>query len=148
MTNTNNAAATALYLVTVYTVKNEVTRLSHQTLKVGVEAMMAYTTNLASHERADVREVNLAELFADYSELVRNAMTAQLIQGGVVTDRTNAYTIPSGPTALAMSFRQVADACNALVSGCKSRGRRAELESIHDRARRLNTLMSDLADAT
>lgn len=144
MTNTNNAAAIVLFLVTVYTVKNEVRTLSHQTVREGLDNALALVHSLKSHERADMRPVDLAELFADYSELVRVATTAQLIQNGVVTDRTNTYNIPSGSKALAMSYKQVAEACSALMSGCKVRGRRAELESIHDRARRLNTLMTDL----
>ncbi len=143
MTN-NTATDRTLYLITVYVVKNEVRTLSHQTVREGLDNALALVHTLKSHERADMRPVDLIELFADYSELVRNAITAQLIQNGVVTDRTNTYTIPSGPAALAMSYKQVAEACAALMSGCKVRGRRAELESIHDRARRLNTLMTDL----
>ena len=143
MNNTTNAAA-ALFLITVYVVKNDIRSLSHQTIRVGMGPMMDYMKDLAAHERADVREVTLAELFADYSELVRNATTAQLIQGGIITDHTGTYTIPSGPAALAMSYKQAAEATSRLMSGCRARGRRAELESIHDRARRLNTLMLDL----
>lgn len=142
-----NTSITVLFLVTVYvrnTARNTVS-LSHQTVIAGLAAMMQYVGSRPEQEKCDVREVTLAELFSDYRELVRNARTAQLIQGGVVSDRNGTYTIPDGVEAATLSYTDLSFACDAMIAACKVRGRRAELESIHDRARRLSSLFTDLA---
>ena len=150
MTNTNGTD-NMLFIITVWTFiaavdgKPSQKVIAHTLVKVGMDAMMSYLKNLdASKFHAEVAPVTTAELFAEYAEVVRNARTAGLIQGGCVRTHDGTYSIPEGATAAAASYKRIASACSALMSGCKARGRRAELESIHDRARRIMGFMSDL----
>jgi len=119
--------------------------ISHERAFVGLPAAGDYIATLSARERAELRSMTPAELLTTYTEVVRNARTAGLVVGGVVTDRTNAYTIPDGAMAAACSFKRLASACEGLMAGCKARARRAELESVHDRARRIGSLLSDLS---
>ena len=143
---------TTLFLVTVYVTLRAVAGraatkvLSHQTVKVGLEAAMSYIASLDDKSSAEVREISHAELFTEYNELARAARTAGLVQGNAVTDRTGTYGVPTDAANAAGSYRRMMAASQAMMAGCKVRARRAELESIHDRAKRLNTLMSDIVN--
>ncbi len=153
MNNELSSAVGTVFLVTVWTVvraamgRAEFRTISHERAFLGMSETMSYIGGLDEKCSAEVRTLTPAEVFGEYAELVRNARTAGLVRGGVVTDHTASYTIPEGAAAAASTYRRLAVACEALMSGVKARGRRAELESVHDRAKRMAGLMSDLADA-
>jgi hypothetical protein len=144
MNTTTDTVSEVVFLVTVWVIGTDSRTFSHQRAFLSMEATMAYITALDPKCRAEVRTMTPGEIFGEYSELVRNARTAGLVRDGMVTDHTNTYIIPEGAIAAASSYKRLAGACEALMSGTKARGKRAELESIHDRARRIAGLMSDL----
>lgn len=150
--NTMNATVTdMIFVITVWVNVRAIagraaTRtISHQIVKVGVGAMMDYIKGLDAECSSEVAPITTAELFAEYAELIRQAKTAGLIQRGCVSDHTSTYNIPEGATAASLSYKRLSVVCQNLMSACKARGRRAELESVHDRAKRISGFMSDLS---
>jgi len=141
----------AIIIVTVWTVilasngHAASETISHERAFVGLPAAGDYIATLDGKCRAELRSMTPAELLTTYTEVVRNARTAGLVVGGVVTDRTSTYTVPDGAMAAASTFKRLASACEGMMAGCKARARRAELESVHDRARRIGSLLSDLS---
>ena len=120
--------------------------VSHQIIKVSVDAMVEYVNSLDQKYFAEVKQTSLATIFEEYSELVRNARTAGLIKNGNIKVDNNTYSVPEGVTAAAASYAHLSSVCKSLMSSCKARPHRAELESIHDRARRLAGFMTDLSN--
>ena len=141
----------AIIIVTVWTVilasngRPASETISHERAFEGLAAAGEYVATLDSKCRAELRSMTPAELLTTYTDIVRNARTAGLVRDGVVTDRTNAYPIPEGAMAAASTYKRLAAACEGMMAGCKARARRAELESVHDRARRVGSLLSDLS---